>query len=485
MPVTLGLFPRPTSKHSDLKINIIMKQKFTLILFTLFFSTQLIAQSETALELESFSAINIASHGHVYLTQGEPQRVVMKSVKNEDQVMVQVKNGVLLINAKAGDEILVTTPEVNKIAIGGSGVVEGASTISTDELKLDISGDGKIVLDINTKNVEVGISGLGKVVLSGNTVESKFNISGSGKVDAINLKASKCHANISGLGKCTIDVTDELVSNISGSGSVNYKTKPNSVVENTTGVGKITEYHDGYNGDTTRFSFGSRDLLIIEKDDAVRLAKKSEPRPVWSGIEFGINSYLNKDGNFDIPTGYDGLELRQEKSIAISLNLLQKNFEIAKSNLWFFTGLGITWNNYRFDNNISLLSTNPLTFVRDTTSGFKYEKSKLVVSYLTAPIMFEYFTGRNKKKTFHIGAGAMLGLRIGSHTKQKYEDDGKTYKPKTYDDFNLNPFRYGFRVAVGYGGFNLFADYYASTLFKDKKGPSLYPVSVGITLVDF
>lgn len=99
--------------------------------------------------------------------------------------------------------------------------------------------------------------------------------------------------------------------------------------------------------------------------------------------------------------------------------------------------------------------------------------------------MFEYFTSRDKKRAFHVGAGALLGLRIGSHTKQKYELDGKTYKPKTYDDFNLNPFRYGFRVAVGYGGFNLFADYYASTLFKESKGPSLYPVAVGITLADF
>ena len=79
----------------------------------------------------------------------------------------------------------------------------------------------------------------------------------------------------------------------------------------------------------------------------------------------------------------------------------------------------------------------------------------------------------------------MLGYRIGSHTKQKFEVNGSTHKPKNYDDFNLNPFRYGVRVSVGYRKFNVFGDYYASSLFKDNKGPVLYPINIGITLVGF
>ncbi len=99
--------------------------------------------------------------------------------------------------------------------------------------------------------------------------------------------------------------------------------------------------------------------------------------------------------------------------------------------------------------------------------------------------MLEVLTSRVQKHAFHIAAGGMFGLRIGSHTKQKISEDGETKKLKAHEDFNLNPFRYGFRVAIGYGNFNLFADYNASTLFRKNKGPELYPVSAGITLVGF
>jgi hypothetical protein len=49
----------------------------------------------------------------------------------------------------------------------------------------------------------------------------------------------------------------------------------------------------------------------------------------------------------------------------------------------------------------------------------------------------------------------------------------------------LNPYKYGARVQIGYGDFNLFAEYDASTLFKDGKGPELYPVTAGITVLGF
>jgi hypothetical protein len=99
--------------------------------------------------------------------------------------------------------------------------------------------------------------------------------------------------------------------------------------------------------------------------------------------------------------------------------------------------------------------------------------------------MFEAFTSRNPKKAFHIGAGALVGLRLMSHTKQKYEIDGDSYKTKVFNDFGLNPFRLGVRGAIGFHHLNLYADYYFSTLFENGRGPVLFPVNIGITLVGF
>jgi hypothetical protein len=171
-----------------------------------------------------------------------------------------------------------------------------------------------------------------------------------------------------------------------------------------------------------------------------------------------------------------------EKSEYVSLNLFQQHVELGRSNVWLLSGLGITWNNYRFDSDIILDNSDYTTAYRDT-SNVGHVKSKLVACYVTAPVMLQYYTSRKMKNAFHIGVGGMFGLRLDSYTKRKFEENDMTTKVHSHDDFNLNTFRYGFRVAMGYGKFNVFADYYASTMFKENKGPVLYPFSFGVTVV--
>ena len=84
--------------------------------------------------------------------------------------------------------------------------------------------------------------------------------------------------------------------------------------------------------------------------------------------------------------------------------------------------------NYRFDNKIILESGSFTKAIIDTSSDMKYQKSKLTTSYLTAPVMFQIYTNKSIKKAFHFGGGAMLGLRIGSHTKRKIEENYEVVK---------------------------------------------------------
>ena len=79
----------------------------------------------------------------------------------------------------------------------------------------------------------------------------------------------------------------------------------------------------------------------------------------------------------------------------------------------------------------------------------------------------------------------MLGYRLGSKTKQKYEENDKTQKVKDRNDYNLNDFRLNAVVRLGYGDFTVFASYSLTELFEDNKGPELYPFTVGISLVSF
>lgn len=446
------------------------------------------AQGKETRQLPPFTGITISSIAKVHLRQDPIQSVQVVSNGISSTVETNVSNNTLHIEGGPNTELYIALPAIEKIDISGRGEVIGESLLTGDHLNLNISGDGKVTMNVAMKNIKADIGGLGKIVLSGSSDNADISISGSGKIDAMDLKVVTCHAAISGLGKCMIDVTDELDADISGSGTITYKNAPKNIQRNVSGIGKILE--EGSTSttsrrDTTHFTLGTTDVYIVGKNDSMKINVEKKSKPIWGGVELGMNSWVNADRQFGVPAGYNGLELRQEKSMSIALNVLQKDFQFGHSNLWFTTGLGVTWNNYRFQNNISVNPTTPITTTADTASNLKYVKSKLVASYLMAPLMFEVFTSKNPKKAFHIGAGALVGLRLGSHTKQKYEDNGKVYKPKTYDDFNLNPFRYGARVALGYHHFNVFADYYMSTLFKDKKGPTLYPVNVGITLAGF
>lgn len=457
-------------------------------LFLLFFLATICvpgakAQTTETRELPSFTGIDIRSVAKVFVRTDTLQEVRIVSGSRSESTSTRVKNGILQIDG-VSSTVYVALPVLNQIDISGRGHVIGQSTFVGKDLSINIGGDGKVTLDLQVETLNAGISGLGSIILSGTAGTTNVNISGSGKVDAYDLKTTNCNANISGLGKCYIDVTDNLSTMISGSGTVAYKNPPKNMSQNVTGLGRVMMTDAGQTTrDTTYLTFGDLEVLVIAGRDSLKSRKKREVKPIWTGLELGINTYMTRDNTFSLPAGWNGFELREEKSISIGLNLLQKDVQLGKSNFWFLTGLGLNWNNYRFANNVSLSNKDGrVTASFDTTSEIRYQKSKLTMSYLSVPLLFEYFTSKDKKKAFHFMAGALLGLRIGSHTKQKYELEGGTEKPKTYDNFYLNPFRYGARFAMGYGNFNLFADYYLSPLFKDNKGPELYPVNVGITL---
>ncbi len=107
-------------------------------------------------------------------------------------------------------------------------------------------------------------------------------------------------------------------------------------------------------------------------------------------------------------------------------------------------------------------------------------------TYINVPLLLEFNTNKKAKKSFHFAVGVIAGYRLSSRVKQIYELAGRTYKNKVSDDYNLNPFKYGATVRIGYGKFNVFATYSLSTLFEQNAvAPQLYPFTVGVTLVHF
>ena len=261
---------------------------------------------------------------------------------------------------------------------------------------------------------------------------------------------------------------------------------------------KITEGND-----TMTINIGRKGLKIIESDngtsvDLINLddfdedeGKKKKSRKSfnghWRGLELGMNNYLTSDYSLTLPVEAQFMELNTGKSWGVNINLLQYDIGFGTDKVGLVTGMGLEFNNYRFDGENSIVKdpvTNKIVKL-DYGADTYIEKSKLATSYLTVPLLLEFQIPVSGHKRIHISGGVIGGLKIGSHTKVLYKEDGSKQKDKINDDFNLSPLRYGVTARIGYRALKIFVTYNLTPMFETGQGPKLYPVSIGLILADF
>jgi hypothetical protein len=202
----------------------------------------------------------------------------------------------------------------------------------------------------------------------------------------------------------------------------------------------------------------------------------------WAGLDIGVNGYMNKTYAIETPSGYDFLELDYARSRSFAWNIAQFNVPLYKNHIQLVTGIGLEWNSYSLRRNVTL-DANSNT-VSATAENFDFSKNKLKSTWLNAPLLIEFNTNnKDDARSFHFAGGVTLGYNVfRNRLKQEYNLDGQDHERKLKDDFNINPFRYSLTARVGYGNCSLFANYALNTLFKEGKGPSVYPFSAGVSL---
>lgn len=239
--------------------------------------------------------------------------------------------------------------------------------------------------------------------------------------------------------------------------------------------------------DTTVVRIGKKDVKVIDHDGGTEILwgkdkhKKDRSNKFnghWEGIEFGFNGFDKADYSL-----YDGVEfmaLNQGKSMEFDFNFYELNIGLAKSYVGLVSGMGLSFNNYRFDNPYTLARGPMMT----SAVRLDYEdlsKTKLAVSYLQVPLLLEFQipVNQNEGRLF-VNAGLVGGVKIGSHTKVKHGD----VKDKDRSGFNMNSFKYAATARVGYKDVSLFATYSLNPLFQTGKGPELTPFTIGISFLD-
>lgn len=257
-------------------------------------------------------------------------------------------------------------------------------------------------------------------------------------------------------------------------------------------INKRIEIQDNYNSDTTTIRVGNKNIEIVEGDKTttVDITRDNEWRNDrkenreknfnghWAGFEMGVNSFYNED--YSLYGNDQFMELKYPKSMEVNINFLEYNISLKKERLGIVTGMGWSMKNYKFDNRITIENINgmiePVLLDPDNL-----EKSKLTVSYLNVPLLLEFQVPvNNGSNQLFISGGVIGGININSHTKVKYNNS----KTKDHGSFNINPFQYAVTTRIGLKDVALYGTYSLSPLFKDKKGPELFPFSIGISLIN-
>lgn len=257
-------------------------------------------------------------------------------------------------------------------------------------------------------------------------------------------------------------------------------------VGNERGVEVITDDW----GDTTHVRIGRRTFRVIEGGNGtyVRFDKEERQKnrtgsfnPHWAGLEFGMNMFHQSDYslyyNQEVPQ--DFMDLHYGKSITVNLNFAEWAFKNEANNFALVTGLGFSFMDFAFDQPITVEKAGGDGIIMPVglePDGLK--KTKLNVSYLTAPLILEIKTPlRMGHSRLYLAGGIIGGVNIGSHTKYKYRND----KEKSRSNFNLNQFKYDLTGRIGFGDFTVFVNYGMTPLFKEGRGPELHPVTFGFS----
>ncbi|PIY31968.1 MAG: hypothetical protein COZ08_07960, partial [Bacteroidetes bacterium CG_4_10_14_3_um_filter_42_6] len=116
----------------------------------------------------------------------------------------------------------------------------------------------------------------------------------------------------------------------------------------------------------------------------------------WGGVDIGLNGYLTPDFNMDLAKADEYLDLQMEKSINVNLNLYEQNISLCRKsdNLGLVTGLGLSWNNYRF-NHPTYLSPDSSDIQGFYMDSISVRKTKLTSFYLTVPLFLEIQSNQN------------------------------------------------------------------------------------------
>lgn len=222
-------------------------------LFALLLTGMGVQAEEETRSVQPFTEISLRIGANIHLEQGDKQNLeIVAKASTLEQIITEVKDGKLIIrfptknlfhnDFRPGEiTIYITTPQINALAVSGSGDILAEDEIKTKSIDLSVSGSGNINLsELSAERVTNSISGSGNIILAGKTTAQDLSVamSGSGNFKALDFSADDVSVKVSGSGNASVAANKNLYIRLMGSGNVTYKGKP-LIDQSTTGSGSV------------------------------------------------------------------------------------------------------------------------------------------------------------------------------------------------------------------------------------------------------
>ncbi|HVW13044.1 MAG TPA: head GIN domain-containing protein [Mucilaginibacter sp.] len=254
-----------------------MKKKLnTLLLFILLAgSSQLVTGQTIRYSTDSLVTINPGVSDFTELKVGGPVDIVITQGQAEslkltlpaevrDRIVAEVSGHTLYIHNKhdnwsQGEKswysdkgywhrthariiAYLTVKNLNAITLAGSGTMKFDNGLNADHMKLTVRGSGSMRGKVTTKNLLSKISGSGSINISGNADRSMVNVAGSGNFTAPELVTSNSNIKVSGSGDAKVNAQEQLSAAVTGSGEVSYTGSATKIITNKSGSGSIRKF---------------------------------------------------------------------------------------------------------------------------------------------------------------------------------------------------------------------------------------------------
>ena len=176
--------------------------------------------------------------GSLQITADENLLEYIETYTKGSKLVIRI-NSQFSISHYAKLDIEVPANYLSQINLTGSGEIYNKQSFDWKNIKLSLTGSGKIDIKTEVNHLTAKLIGSGDIYLTGRAETAKYSLTGSGLISANEVEAQDVEANLTGSGEIRLRAVQNLNARVMGNGEIFYYGEPDILKTKTLGGGDI------------------------------------------------------------------------------------------------------------------------------------------------------------------------------------------------------------------------------------------------------